>query len=361
MTTTAPPRPQRDDTPVRGRGWQQPQLPRGTSWYALALAVVVTSGLHAGLAIALLPALLAGWAVIGIGYPVVSYAIEGRRKALDRLVTIVVASAFAMAMVPLVSILWTVVKNGLPVLSAEFFTYSMRNVVGEGGGIYHAIWGTVLITAAAAAMAVPLGLLTAIFLVEYGGDGRLAKVVRFLVDVMTGIPSIVAGLFAYALFVVAFGPGVRMGFAGAVALTVLMTPVVVRSSEEMLQLVPHELREAAYALGVPRWRTIVKVVLPTALAGLVTGITLAVARVIGETAPLLITVGITDSTNFNLSDGRMATLPVFTYSSIMSPGVPPEPSIARAWGAALVLMLIVMVLNLVARLVTHFFSPKDKR
>lgn len=361
MTTTAPSTSTRDTAPTGVRSWHQPQLPRGAGWYALLLAVVLASGLHVGLGLALIPSLLVGWTVIGLGLPALSYAIEGRRKAFDRLVTVVVSSAFALAMVPLVSILWTVLKNGLPVLSSEFFTYSMRNVVGEGGGIYHAIWGTVLITAAAAVMAVPLGLLTAIFLVEYGGEGRLAKTIRFLVDVMTGIPSIVAGLFAYALFVIFFGPGVRMGFAGAVALTVLMTPVVVRSSEEMLQLVPNELREAAYALGVPRWRTVVKVVLPTALAGLVTGITLAVARVIGETAPLLITVGITDSTNFNLFDGRMATLPVFTYSSIMSPGVPPEPSIARAWGAALVLMLIVMVLNLVARLVTYFFSPKDKR
>ncbi|MBW9207219.1 phosphate ABC transporter permease PstA [Mumia sp. zg.B53] len=360
-TLAPPPAPQRDEAALALRGWHQPRLPRGAGWYAAALAVVVASALQAGLGLPLLPSLLTGWAVLGIGLPSLSRAVEGRRKAVDRLVSIMVSSAFVLAMVPLVSILWTVVKNGLPVLSSEFFTYSMRNVVGEGGGIYHAVWGTVLITAAAAVMSVPLGLLTAIFLVEYGGDGRLAKVVRFLVDVMTGIPSIVAGLFAYALFVVFFGPGVRMGIAGAVALTVLMTPVVVRSSEEMLQLVPHELREAAYALGVPRWRTIVKVVLPTSMAGLVTGVTLAVARVIGETAPLLITVGITDSSNFTLFDGRMATLPVFTYSSIMSPGVPPEPSIARAWGAALVLMLIVMVLNLVARLVTYFFSPKGKR
>ncbi|KAA1425318.1 phosphate ABC transporter permease PstA [Mumia zhuanghuii] len=361
MSTTAPPAPKRDDAPAQLRSWHHPQLPRRSGLAALVIAVVLTSALHAGIGLALVPAILAGWAVVVIGLPVLSYAVEGRRKAFDRLITVIVSSAFALAMIPLVSILWTVLKNGLPVLTPEFFSYSMRNVVGEGGGIYHAIWGTVLITAATAVMSVPLGLLTAIYLVEYGGDGRLAKTIRFLVDVMTGIPSIVAGLFAYALFVVFFGPGVRMGIAGAVALTVLMTPVVVRSSEEMLQLVPNELREAAYALGVPRWRTIVKVVLPTAMAGLVTGITLAVARVIGETAPLLITVGITDSTNFNLFDGRMATLPVFTYSSIMSPGVPPEPSIARAWGAALVLMLIVMVLNLVARLVTYFFSPKDKR
>jgi phosphate transport system permease protein len=247
------------------------------------------------------------------------------------------------------------------VLSAEFFTYSMRNVVGEGGGVYHAIIGTLLITAAATVISVPIGLLTSIFLVEYGEGGRLARWIRFLVDVMTGIPSIVAGLFAYALFVIIVGPGVRMGIGGAIALSVLMIPVVVRSCEEMLKLVPNELREASYALGVPKWRTVLKVVLPTALAGIVTGITLAVARVIGETAPLLVIAGLSDSANFNLFSDRMATLPVFAYSAVTSPGVPPGPSIDRAWGSALVLLMIVMLLNLVARLVSHFFSPKGER
>ena len=178
---------------------------------------------------------------------------------------------------------------------------------------------------------------------------------------MTGIPSIVAGLFAYALFVLFFGEGVRMGIGGSVALSVLMIPVLVRSTEEMLKLVPNELREASYALGVPKWRTVAKVVLPTALAGIVTGITLSVARVIGETAPLLIIAGMTDSVNFNLFDGRMATLPVFAYSSVRNPGIPPEFSIDRAWGAALVLLIIVMLLNLIARLVSYFFSPKGER
>jgi len=171
----------------------------------------------------------------------------------------------------------------------------------------------------------------------------------------------VAGLFAYALFVLFFGPGVRMGFGGAIALSLLMIPVVVRSSEEMLKLVPNELREASYALGVPKWRTILKVVLPTALAGIVTGVTLAIARVIGETAPLLIIAGMSDSVNFNLFNDRMATLPVFAYSAVSSPGVPPQPSIDRAWGAALVLLMIVMVLNLVARIISAVFSPKGER
>ncbi|KQP29234.1 phosphate ABC transporter permease PstA [Aeromicrobium sp. Leaf272] len=303
---------------------------------------------------------LLGW-LLTFALPIWSRLVEGSRKAVDRLITLLVYSAFGLALVPLASIIWTVLSRGVPVLSGEFLNASMRNVVGEGGGIYHAIMGTLLITGAATLISVPIGLFTAIYVVEYGDGKKISSWIRFLVDVMTGIPSIVAGLFAYALFVIIFGEGVRMGIGGSVALSVLMIPVVVRSSEEMLKLVPNELREAAFALGVPKWRTIAKVVVPTALAGIVTGITLSIARVIGETAPLLIIAGATDSTNFNLFDGRMATLPVFAYSSIRYPGVPPEFSIDRAWGAALVLLALVMLLNLVARLVSYFFSPKGER
>ncbi|MEO7942442.1 MAG: phosphate ABC transporter permease PstA, partial [Marmoricola sp.] len=171
-------------------------------------------------------------------------------------------------------------------------------------------------------------------------------------------PSIVAGLFAYALFVLFFGPGVHIGIGGAVALSLLMIPIVVRSAEEMLKLVPADLREAAYALGVPKWRTIVKVVLPTAMAGIITGITLAVARVIGETAPLLIIAGSTDSTNFNLFKDQMMTLPVFIYYSYTQPGNHPEIARPMAWGAALVLILIVLVLNLLARVLGRLLAPK---
>jgi phosphate transport system permease protein len=290
----------------------------------------------------------------------VSRRVEGRRKATDRLVTTVVTSAFAIAMVPLVSLVWTVLANGLDRLDSEFFNSSMLGIVGEGGGAYHAILGTVIITALTAVISVPIGLLTAIYLVEYG-SGRLKKAITFLVDVMTGIPSIVAGLFAYALFALFFGPGVRLGIMGAVALSVLMIPVVVRSAEEVLKLVPNELREAAYALGVPKWRTILKVVIPTSIAGLGTGITLAVARVIGETAPLLVTVGIVTGTNLNPFDGRMATLPVFSYYQLTQPGFPPEFGIERAWTAALVLIILVMALNVVARLISRFFAPKTGR
>jgi phosphate transport system permease protein len=291
---------------------------------------------------------------------VASRSVEGRRKATDRLVTTVVTSAFAIAMVPLVSLVYTVLHNGLERLDGEFFNSSMLGIVGEGGGAYHAILGTVIITALTTLISVPIGLLAAIYLVEYG-PGRLKKAITFLVDVMTGIPSIVAGLFSFALFALFFGPGVRLGIMGAVALSVLMIPVVVRSSEEVLKLVPNELREASYALGVPKWRTIVKIVLPTAIAGLGTGITLAVARVIGETAPLLVTVGIVNGTNLNPFSGRMATLPVFSFYQLTQPGFPPEFGIERAWTAALVLIVLVMALNVVARLISRIFAPKTGR
>lgn len=354
MTTTLTPGPVDVHRELYGA-----QLPSWGPRLVVAAALVIGGGVYLAGA-SLVVAILLAWAIC-LGLPLWSVAVEGRRKATDRFVTVLVASAFALAMFPLVSILWTVVSKGAKVLSAEFFTYSMRNVVGEGGGIYQALVGTLLITGAAAVISVPIGIFAAIYLVEYADGNRLSRWIRFLVDVMTGIPSIVAGLFAYALFVLFFGEGVRMGIGGSVALSVLMIPVLVRSTEEMLKLVPNELREASYALGVPKWRTVAKVVLPTSLAGIVTGITLAIARVIGETAPLLVIAGTTDSVNFNLFDGRMATLPVFAYASQRNPGIPPEFSIDRAWGAALTLLLIVMLLNLVARLVSHFFSPKGER
>jgi len=208
-----------------------------------------------------------------------------------------------------------------------------------------------------------VGIFAAIYLVEYGKGTALGRWITFLVDVMTGIPSIVAGLFALSLFVLLFGPEVRMGFGGSVALSLLMVPIVVRSAEEMLRLVPGDLREASYALGVPKWRTITKVVLPTAMGGIITGVTLAIARVIGETAPLLVIAGKTDSVNANLFNERMSTLPVYIYYSFTQPGITPPgaseaPGIARAWGAALVLIVIVMVLNLLARVVGKILAPK---
>lgn len=287
--------------------------------------------------------------------------IASRRKATDRFVTVLVTVAFLIALSPLVSLAWTVISAGVARFDAEFFTNSMRGVLGDGGGALHAITGTLLITLAAAAISVPIGLMTAIYLVEYGEGRRMSRTITFLVDVMTGIPSIVAGLFAYALFVLFFGAGVRMGFMGAIALSVLMIPVVVRSAEEMLRLVPNELREASYALGVPKWRTIVKVVIPTSIAGITTGVMLAIARVIGETAPLLITAGFTHNMNYDLFNDRMQTLPVFTYTQYAYQGIPPEAYVDRAWAAALTLILIVMALNLLARLIAKVFAPKTGR
>ena len=333
------------------------ELPAAAPWVILAATAALVGGgmLLLGRGIGITVVMVA--VVNAVATYAISRIVEGPRKATDRFVTVLVTTAFLIAMAPLVSVVITVLGNGIARFDAQFFTYSMRGVVGEGGGGYHAILGTVLITALAALMSIPVGLLTAVYLVEYG-RGKLSRAITFFVDVMTGIPSIVAGLFAFALFALFLGPGVRMGFAGAVALSVLMIPVVVRSTEEMLKIVPNELREAAYALGVPKWRTILKVVIPTSVAGIASGITLAIARVIGETAPLLIAVGITTGVNLNPFDSRMATLPVFSYYSYVAPGVPREPFIDRAWTAALVLIILVMVLNLAARLIARLFAPK---
>lgn len=352
--------------PAANSGLTNGRLPKGSAWGILGLSAVVSAILFAVLGVAGGQGFnIAGFAVVSVLLYLVlitaiSTMVEGRRKAVDRLVTGIVAAAFVLAMVPLLSLGWTVITNGVAGISADFFTSSMRNVVGEGGGALHAIVGTLLITLAAAIISIPIGLFTAIYLVEYG-RGRLAQGITFLVDVMTGIPSIVAGLFAFAVFALFFGPGIRLGIMGAVALSVLMIPVVVRSSEEMLRLVPNELREASFALGVPKWLTIVKVVLPTSIAGITTGIMLSIARVIGETAPLLITAGVTTSMNYNLFEGRMMTLPVFAYSQYMNQGIPAEAYINRAWAAALVLIVIVMALNLIARLVARVFAPKISR
>jgi phosphate transport system permease protein len=324
-------------------------------------------GLVAAVSVALagLAALLAGgsvtqWLLLSlvvflVAMPGWSRLVEGQRAAVDRFVTTLVWSAFALAVSPLVWLLWVVLKSGLPAINGTFLTQSMLNVVGdEQGGIYHALIGTLLITLAATVISVPIGILTAVYLVEYGKLTRMARLITFLVDVMTGIPSIVAGLFALALVILLFGTAFRAGIGGSIALSLLMVPTVVRSSEEMFRLVPDDLREASYALGVPKWRTIVKVVLPTSLSGIVTGVVLAISRVIGETAPLLVVAGATDGVNANLFDGRMTTLPVFIYSQYATST---PVGYQRAWGGALVLIVLVMVLNLTARIIGRIFAP----
>jgi len=337
---------------------QRARLPRWAPALVLLVALAASSLLGLSLSWGPVPVVIVAGLLYVVVLPGWSRVVENSRAAKDRLVTTLVWTSLAIAMVPLVSMLWKVVTLGAPQVNNRFLTWSMRNVIGEPGGIYHAIIGTVLITLTAAVISVPVGLLAAIYLVEYGGSTRLGGAIRFLVDVMTGIPSIVAGLFAYALFGLIFGPGTQSGFGGGVALSLLMIPIVVRSSEEMLKLVPSELREASYALGVPKWKTIVKVVIPTALAGIITGVTLAIARVIGETAPLLIIAGATDSVNTNLFGGQMTSLPVFIYRAYTQPGLNPEVLQNMAWGAAFILILIVLVLNLLARLAGSVFAPK---
>lgn len=359
MTTTEP-TPQRS---VRVPDLDLPSvyrpLPRWAPYAIGAGAVVAAFALRAVLGSGkILTAVFAALLFVLV-LSVVSRSVEGQRRSADRTVTCVVVGSFLIAMVPLVSLLYTVISRGYHRIDGAFFTDTMRNVVGAGGGAKHAMIGTLIITGLTALIAVPIGLLTSIYLVEYG-SGRLASTITFLVDIMIGIPSIVAGLFAYALFVLLVGPGVRFGIGGAVALSVLMIPVVVRSAEEMLKLVPAELREASYALGVPKWRTILKVVLPVAAAGIATGVTLAVARVIGETAPLLLIVGTTSSLNTDPFHDRMQTLPVYIYYSLTQPGLPVQASLDRAWTAALVLMLIVVLLNVAARAISRFFSPSSR-
>jgi len=286
-----------------------------------------------------------------------SRAVEGPRRAKDRVMTLAIASAFGLAMIPLISLLYEVIKRGLPGISLEFFTEDARGQIG-GGGAAHAIVGTLVITGVAVAISVPIGIMTAIYMTEYGAGKKLRRALTFFVDVMTGIPSIVAGLFAYALFELFFGPGIRLGVMGSVALSVLMIPIVIRSAEEVLKIVPNHLREAAYALGTPKWKTIVKIVLPTAFAGLVTGVMIATARIIGETAPLLITTGVIDTINSNPLDGRMQNLAVYAFSEYRSPGVMKQASYDRAWAAALTLIAIVMILNIVARLVYRRYKTE---
>ncbi|NMD45240.1 MAG: phosphate ABC transporter permease PstA, partial [Propionibacterium sp.] len=268
------------------------QLPNVASWATLAGAALVGAlidstaldGFDPGTTVFL------GAVIYLPAIYLLSRSVEGRRRATDRLATNLVAGAFLLALLPLVSVLWASLSGGLPRFDATFFTWSMRNVIGDGGGALHAIYGTLFVTGIATLISVPIGLMTAVYLVEYG-RGALARGITFFVDVMTGIPSIVAGLFAYALMAIVFGPGTINGFSGSLALSVLMIPIVVRATEELLRIVPNELREASYALGVPKWRTIVSVVLPTSLSGIVSGVILAIARIIGETAPLMIAAG----------------------------------------------------------------------
>ena len=355
MTATTAVRPQGNSLTAGQLGrWTPPAVLAGS----IALACLVTLLLgpfNPGLAATL------SFVVYQGALYAASRAVEGARRATDRLMTGFIVGAFLLALVPLIWVAGTTLANGLSRFDPLFFNSSMRSITGEGGGAVHAIYGTLMITGFATLISVPVGLLTAIYLSEYGRGTSLARGITFFVDVMTGIPSIVAGLFAYALMTLLFGPGSVSGFSGSLALSVLMIPVVVRSTEELLRIVPNELREASYALGVPKWRTILRIVLPTAISGIVAGVILAIARIIGETAPLMVAAGFTQSVNTNFFSGPMMTLPTFVYDQYAYRGVPPEAFVDRAWAGALTLILIVMALNLIGRLIAKRFAPKTGR
>jgi phosphate transport system permease protein len=281
-------------------------------------------------------------------------AVSKRRRAVNGAATAWMIGSLLIALVPVVIIAVYVVSKGAGIISVDFLTQDIPIVTqNAGGGIAPAIVGTLVITGVAAVMAIPLGVLAAVYLNEYGGQNGLAKVIRFMADVMTGVPSIVMGLFIATIWVSAGMHLGYSGFAGSLALGALMLPIVIRSSEEMLKLVPNDLRQASDALGARRWRTVVSVVLPAALGGIVSGAMLAVARAAGETAPLLFTIGVTTSVNANPFHGTNTTLSQEIWFNAQTPF---EAAKDRAWGAALTLIVIVFVFTVVARIVASRFA-----
>lgn len=288
------------------------------------------------------------------------HGVGARRRATDLLATVLVSVAVLIALLPLVWVLVTVVSKGLPaIMSSTWFTHSLSGLMPStmGGGIYHALAGTLIQGLVCAIVSIPLGIFVAIYLVEYADrKSRLAKLTTFMVDILSGVPSIVAALFIYALYVATFGLP-KSGLAVALALVLLMVPVVVRSTEEMLRIVPQDLREASYALGVPKWLTIARIVLPTAAGGIITGVMLALARVMGETAPLLILVGYAPFINFNLFGGEMGTLPGVMVAEMNNPT---DAGTNRIWGAALTLILVIAILNIAAKAIGHFSQVRSK-
>ena len=280
----------------------------------------------------------------------VSWFVEGRRMAKDRLASNAAALALLLTLLPLAFVIGYTIKRGAHRLTGSFLTHSMAGVgpLSPGGGVYHAIIGTVEQVLLASIISVPLGLLVAIYVTEYGGNA-LATGIRFLIDVMTGIPSIVAGLFVLAFWIIALNQPFT-GFAGSLALAILELPIIVRASEEMILLVPSALREASYALGVAKWKTIFRVVLPTAASGITTGVMLAIARVTGETAPVLLVAGNNNFINNNPFSGGQSDLPLFIFGGARSSS---NFNVDRAWAGALTLIGIVVLLYVAARLVTR--------
>jgi len=276
------------------------------------------------------------------------------RKVKNSLAAFFFTGSFLIATVPLIWVLYTVLERGFKaVISADWWGKSLAGVLPDqfAGGVYHAIYGTLIQALIAAVFSVPLGIMAAIYLVEYG-RGRFAKVTTFMVDILAGVPSIVAALFIFALWIATLGFP-QSAFAVALALVLLMLPVVVRNTEEMLKLVPDELREASYALGVPKWKTILRIVVPTALPGIISGVLLALARVMGETAPVLILVGYARSINYDPSNGNMASLPLLIYTELINPEAAGR---LRVWGAALTLILLVAALYVAAAFINRYLN-----
>jgi phosphate transport system permease protein len=282
-----------------------------------------------------------------------------RRRLVNTVATVLVTLSVAVALVPLIWVLYSVVAKGFDTArSSEWWTHSQADMTAflPGGGAYHAIVGSLMQGLVCAAISIPIGIFVAIYLVEYGGGTAMGKLTTFMVDILTGVPSIVAALFIYALWIATFGFP-RSGLAVSLALVLLMLPVIVRATEEMLRIVPMDLREASYALGVPKWKTITRIVLPAGLSGIITGIMLALARVMGETAPLLILVGYSQAMNFNMFGGFMGSLPGMMYDQTSAgAGANPIPT-DRLWGAALTLILLIAVINVGARVISRVFAP----
>jgi phosphate transport system permease protein len=283
-----------------------------------------------------------------------------RRRVANNLATVLVSVSVVIALTPLLWVLCSVIAKGFKAItSTVWWTHSQAGMTAfvAGGGAYHAIVGTVLQGLVCAVISIPVGVMVAIYLVEYGGGTPLGRLASFMVDILAGVPSIVAALFIYALWVATLGFP-RSEFAVSLALVLLMLPVIVRATEEMLRIVPVDLREASYALGVPKWKTIARIVIPTGMSGIVTGIMLAVARVMGETAPLLILVGYAQAVNFDIFNGFMGSLPGMIYNQTSAgAGVNPVPT-DRLWGAALTLILMIALINIAARAVAKFFAPR---
>ncbi|MEV1143878.1 phosphate ABC transporter permease PstA [Micromonospora sp. NPDC049799] len=334
------------------------RLPKYAAPAIALVALLVAAGLVYGTGIGGPVLVVAIGAVLYLaGLFLAANAVEGRRSARNRTWSALIHSAFVLAVLPLASVVWTLVTKGAERLDADFFLTSMNNIGARdpNGGAYHAIVGTLEQVGIATLITVPVGVLCAIYIVEYG-RGAFAAAIRFFVDVMTGIPSIVSGLFILAFWILIVSPYFNdgrpgfSGFAAALALSVLMLPTIVRSTEEMLRLVPAPLREGAYALGVPKWKTILRVVLPTALPGIVTGVMLAIARAAGETAPVLLVAGGGAAINFNPFENNQSSLALFVYQQA---GDASRYAPARAWTAALTLVALVLILTIAAKLLAR--------